>query len=298
LPKQLLDLGATTYFVPAESTGFPTPKAGIRVVRMLRNMLPLEPAEASGFVLHRYPFTRLRIALLGLAIRRGLPRADRTIFISEYSRSVLSQALTLRDTVLIRHGIDLPAEGSAALGEKIVPERPFVLYVSATFPYKRHLELIEAQELAANRDPALPELVLAGPMLGYYGRQVRRRAARSATSVRVLGEVDAVTARALMRSAEALLFGSTCECCPNVLLEYLAAGRPILSSSAGPMPEIGGDAIAYSDPRRPEVWAEDLLRIVQDRELAAVMAQRASARARQFDLDRVVEDTYRALTIW
>jgi len=297
LPRRLRALGATTYFVPGESTGFPTPQPGIRTVRMLRNMLPLEPAEVSRCVLHRYPFTRLRDALIRLAIHRGLPRADRTIFISEYSRTVLSRSLTLRDTVLIRHGIESPLAGSAAPGEKGSPKRPYVLYVSATFPYKHHLELIEAHELAATRNSSLPELVLAGPLLGYYGRLVRDRAARSSAKVRVLGEVDGATARALMSSAEALLFGSTCECCPN-LLEYLAAGRPVLSSSVGPMPEIGGDAVVYSDPTRPAVWAADLLRLLQDRPLANDMVHRASERVKQFALDRVVENTYHALTSW
>jgi glycosyltransferase involved in cell wall biosynthesis len=291
-------MGATTYFAPAESTGFPTPQPGIRVVRMLRNMLPLDAAETAKFAIHRYPFTRLRIALLRSAIRRGLPRADRTIVISSYSLVVLDRLVSLRDTVLVRHGIDSSAANSSVLASKAVTDGPFVLYVSASFPYKHHLELIEAHEIAAARCPGLPELVLAGPLPGYYGRLVRRRVERSKAKVRLLGEVDGTTARALMVSAEALLFGSTCECCPNILLEYLAAGRPILSSSAGPMPEIGGDAVAYSDPERPEIWAADLLRLLQNPELAGDLAHRASTRAMVFDVDFAVEETYRALTNW
>ena len=298
LPERLRDLGATTYFVPAESTGFPTPMPGIRVVRMLRNMLPLEPAEAARFVIHRYPFARLRIALLRSAIRRGLPRSQRTIVISDYSRVALSRVADLKDTVLIPHGIEPLDEGRAPLRPNAAPDGPYVLYVSAAFPYKRQLELIEAHEIAASRDPNLPALVLVGPLTGHYGHLVERRAARSSARVRLLGEVDATTARALMRFAEALLFGSTCECCPNVLLEYLAAGRPILTSSVGPMPEIGGSTVVYSDPTRPQVWAADLLRLLKERALAEEMALRAKARAKDFDIESIVEQTYRALTSW
>lgn len=298
LPRLLRELSASTYFVPGESTGVPTPTRGLRVVRMLRNMLPLDPAEARRFEWRHYPFTRLRISLLRSAMQRGLPRADRTIFISDYSRQELLRAVTLKSTVLIRHGIEVSTVGEVGSTPAPLIERPYVLYVSATYPYKRHLEMIEAHRIATTLDPTVPELVLAGPVVGHYGDLVREKASLSGASVRVLGEVDGPTARALMRSADALLFGSTCECCPNVLLEYLAAGRPILCSAVGPMPEIGGTAVVYSDPKQPAVWAADLVRLLQDREFARDRGHRAAERARDFDVESVVEETYRALTNW
>jgi glycosyltransferase involved in cell wall biosynthesis len=50
------------------------------------------------------------------------------------------------------------------------------------------------------------------------------------------------------QKAKALIFASTCENCPNILLEKMASKKMIFCSSHQPMPEFGKDSVVYFDP--------------------------------------------------
>ena len=45
-----------------------------------------------------------------------------------------------------------------------------------------------------------------------------------------------------------VVFASTCENMPNILLEGMASGLPVASSNYGPMPEILGESGLFFDP--------------------------------------------------
>jgi glycosyltransferase involved in cell wall biosynthesis len=82
--------------------------------------------------------------------------------------------------------------------------------------------------------------------------------------VRFLGHVPYEDLPPLYAAASLFLFPSTCESFPNILLEALATGVPVLSSNRCSMPEIAGDSALYFDPDDPadiarlivETWAD------------------------------------------
>jgi glycosyltransferase involved in cell wall biosynthesis len=74
--------------------------------------------------------------------------------------------------------------------------------------------------------------------------------------VKILGQVAYEELPPLYAAASLFLFPSICESFPNILLEALAAGVPVLSSNACSMPEIAGDAALYFDARSPAQIAE------------------------------------------
>ena len=53
-------------------------------------------------------------------------------------------------------------------------------------------------------------------------------------------------------SSDAFVFASSCENLPNILIEAMASGMPIICSSLGPMPEVLGEQGLYFDPFEPE----------------------------------------------
>jgi len=73
---------------------------------------------------------------------------------------------------------------------------------------------------------------------------------------------------ALMAHCFLFIFQSTCENCPNTLIEALAAGLPIACSSSGVMPEIAGDAAVYFDPFDPDDIGRAIRKIIDDPEVA------------------------------
>ncbi len=78
---------------------------------------------------------------------------------------------------------------------------------------------------------------------------------------------------------------------PNILLEAMASGLTIASSSRGPMPEILGDAGVYFDPEAPASIAAAIERLLEDWQLGAALAEGARRRAGAYSWERAARDT-------
>ena len=75
------------------------------------------------------------------------------------------------------------------------------------------------------------------------------------------------------------------------MAEALAVDVPVACSCACSLPEVGGDAALYVDPRDPRDIAEKTQRGVEDVGLRTGLTQRGLDRARQFTWQRTAEET-------
>ncbi|MDO8597049.1 MAG: hypothetical protein Q7R45_10545, partial [Sulfuricaulis sp.] len=69
----------------------------------------------------------------------------------------------------------------------------------------------------------------------------------------------------------------------------------VLSSSIDPMPEFGGDAVIYFDPRTPADLAAKLATLLANPEQQHDYAQRATARSQCYDWRVTTHRTWHAL---
>lgn len=302
LPELARRRAADVVFVAAGLTGL-RPRGGRpKLVVTLHNMLPFLERERCRYSLWRNPYMRWRLRMLGPGLLRTFRGADRVLYISHFSAQVVEPRVGHRRSRVIPHGVSdawrtgepLPEAQREELG---VGSRYFV-YVSGFEPYKHQDKLLDGFRLFRRRTgDDEHRLVLAGPSFGSYGRRIAQRL-RDEENVVWLGAVEQRSLPALLRGARGLLFASTCETCPNVLLEYLGAGRPVLCSDAPPMPEIGGDAVVYVDALDPEAWGTALAELVEEPESFAALGERARERATRYSWDRTARETFRALSEW
>ena len=94
------------------------------------------------------------------------------------------------------------------------------------------------------------------------------------------------------RDADMFVFASSCENMPNILLEAMAAGLPIISSNRGPMSEILGDTGIYCDPEKPESIAHGILSYIEDPVTMKDSGNRAFERAQQFSWQRCADEPF------
>jgi glycosyltransferase involved in cell wall biosynthesis len=297
LPSFLLEENANVYYAPGGIMVTNVPE-GIISATALRNMLPFDERERSRFPLISY--IRFKLWLLRYVFLISYKKADKIIFISKYSKSEVNKYISdiNNKSVVIPHGLNnlfLNSEDTYVLPEDLEANK-FYLYVSILDVYKAQKELIEAWKLLSDGGFDYP-LVLVGPKYNEYGAEVLSMINELNLQGKViyLGKVEYEKLPALYNSARALLFASSCECCPNILLEKLAAKKPILCSNIEPMPEFGEDAVVYFDPYKPETLVKEIKLLEKDQENMKLLGKKAGEQALKFDWKETVAETVKFL---
>lgn len=300
LPRLIRSLDIDVTFCPGGIIGGRIPK-GCQTVTMFRNMLPFDLVQRKAF---RPGYARWRHWLLERVLMRSMLSADCVIFISEYARGVIETRAgrALKNAVVIPHGIN-PA--FRAVNAKLLPQpriaggNPYLLYVSNIDPYKSHLEVVRAYALMKDRG-VQEKLLLVGKDAAWdpsYGRRVRREIERLELSEDVLlaGSIDYDAMPAYYAHANLIVFASRCENCPNILLEALAASKPIACSNCQPMPEFAGDAAVYFDPASPADICDKICAVLSDPQRMAALSNAALQRSSLYDWTRTAAATWNVI---
>ena len=298
LPKLMRKLDANVLFCPGGIVGAHVPD-GCKCVTMFRNMIPLDAIQR-----RRYPlgYMRMRNWILRRVMLCSMLRADLVIFLSEFAKRVVEEqsAGRLKEAVVIPHGI----HPMFRTGDANPPQRPdwlppgeYLLYASNVDFYKAQVEVVQAFALLKQRRVTTEKLVIVGPEFPPYARLVRAEIARLGLQQDVLlkGIVPYEQMPALYRHAVLNIFASECENCPNILLEALAAGRPVVVSHCPPMPEFAADAVVYFDPRSPEQLMDAMSKLLSDPILMSELAERAREGSLLYDWQRTAQETWSAI---
>ena len=79
------------------------------------------------------------------------------------------------------------------------------------------------------------------------------------------------------------------------MLEAMESGVPVIAARSSSLPEVGGDAALYFDPRNASALAAQLRRVLRDETLRRDLVQRGRQRIAQFRWDRAAEETLKVL---
>jgi glycosyltransferase involved in cell wall biosynthesis len=100
--------------------------------------------------------------------------------------------------------------------------------------------------------------------------------------VTFLGGLDVEQLISLYQECTIFVFPSTVETFGNPLVEAMACGAPIASSSAAAMPEVLGNAGMYFDPNKIDDIRDTILRLLGDQNLRHSISRLAEARSNEF----------------
>jgi glycosyltransferase involved in cell wall biosynthesis len=244
--------GIDVFYFPATYSFFPVWNVGSLVVTM-HDTLP--------FVHPELVFPRLsgRIAWQ-LKEWTAARWADRIVTVSQASSRALHEWLGRPDPRIrvITEGPDPifkpmlcgPACDAVLIRYGLEPANRFLLYVGGLSPHKNLPRLIEAFAQSAEADV---RLVLAGDLHDVFHTdlpRIRATIARLDLLRRVIltGFVPDDDLVFLYNRAYALVQPSVLEGFGLPAVEAMACGTPVLSSRAGSLPEVVGDAGIYFDP--------------------------------------------------
>ena len=153
---------------------------------------------------------------------------------------------------------------------------------------------IEVLLEAHRRLGGLPRLVLAGRVLDDTPLDLSGQ-------VELRGLLDHPSVIDLMRTASVVVVPSIVQdCCPTVVLEAMAVGRPVVAAASGGIIDLVDDGVTglLVPPGDPVALSTALSTVLDDPQRASAMGQAASTRARSFTASAVVgriEELYTAL---
>ena len=295
LPKILIEERANVLFCPGGVIATRVPD-GCKSVTMFRNMIPFDPAA-----LARIPFglQTFRNFILKRLMLSSMARADLTIFISDYARQIIEALTRIKNSVTIPHGINdaFRTHTQSLPRPDWLPHTEYLLYVSRFDVYKHQLEVALAYAALPLNLRNKYKLLLVGErdqvLTSCVEDIVRER--KLENQIQIVGPILYADLPAAYHHATVNLFASSCENCPNILLEALGAGRPVLSSNVMPMPEFGGNAVGYFDPREPSSICDALNHVLNDNLYREQLAAAAVHRALDFDWINTSRETWQLI---
>jgi len=222
---------------------------------------------------HGYTTTDAKMRLYNQLDRWSLPAADRVVTVCQpFARELQAKGVPADKIRIqqmpIRPFQPVPVYVTSALRRQlgIGDSTPVVLSVGRLSREKGHVDLVRAFALLRDRRPP-PRLIIVGEGPEQRAIEQRSRELGLAEVVTLAGHQDDV--QPYYALASLFVLPSHSEGSPNVLLEAMAAGVPVVATAVGGVPEIatdGKDALLVQK-RNPEAFAAAMTRLLDDAEL-------------------------------
>lgn len=164
------------------------------------------------------------------------------------------------------------AEVRAGLGAR---DRPLVLAVGRLHPQKGFAVLVRAAALLATGSRPVPLVVIAGE--GPEREDLTAQITALGAPVRLLGHRTDIAD--LLAAADLVVLPSRWEARALAAQEALRAGRPLVATAVGGLPELLGDAAVLVPPEDPTALAAALAGLLAEPAAAAALGLRGLRRA-------------------
>lgn len=215
---------------------------------------------------------------------------DVSIAVAETNRAALPPAIRRRTRVIV-HGVDLDrtvAEISrdsirAALG--IPSDHLVAISVANLTAQKGYPTLLAAARLLV--DAGLPVTFLAAGA-GPLEHELHAEHARLGLAERFRFLGQRADAHSLIAASDVLVLASNWECMPVVVMEAFALGTPVVATAVGDLPGVIDSGVngILVPPRRPDLLAAELGRLLADPRLRAELAAAGADMVGRFDARR------------
>ncbi len=230
---------------------------------------------------------------LGIAVRRSTS----LLAISRATAEALGERFpkAIGRTVVAPLGVTPALAGTLAAEEaETLPAAGFVLAVGTLEPRKNLPRLVEAYRRLDRRLQDEHPLVVVGALGWETGATLD--ALRSLEDrCTMLGHVSDAALAELYRRCAVFCYPSLGEGFGLPVLEAMAAGAAVLTSNLSSLPEVGGDAVDYVDPRDTASIAAGLSGVLEDEPHRAELGARARARSAEFSWSGFAETVLSSL---
>lgn len=238
-------------------------------------------------LMHLFYYSKMHRMYYQQVIARLAKKAQKIITVSEFSKQQLVELLNIKSELIrvIYNGVD---PSFALNSEKHDMGPPYLLYVGNRRKNKNLAAMLVAFAqakipkdfvflLTGNPNPEL--IVLLSKL-------------RITSRVRFLGFVKESELPKLYKGAYATMFVSLMEGFGLPVIESMASGTPVLTSSESALPEIADGAALCVNPYNVEAITDGINRLVSEKELYNALVEKGLRRAQDFSWQVTAKQTW------
>ncbi|CAN5752019.1 glycosyltransferase family 1 protein [soil metagenome] len=269
------------------------------------NIAPAAPGAPSVVTVHDIAFERFpshypggQQRYLSMMTRLSTRQAAQVIAVSTTTRDDLIECYGIAPNriTVVPNGVEATfrrqtAEEIAAFRRANELPENYLLFVGTLQPRKNLDGLLRAYSHVASRID-WPLVVIGGE--GWLYSPIHRlvRQLGLSNQVRFAGYVEPSELPTWYAAATIFVFPSHYEGFGLPVIEAMASGTPVITSTTSSLPEVAGDAALLVRPTSPVEIARAMLQLAEDEELGRELAGRGLDRARQYSWRRTAEETY------
>jgi len=230
-------------------------------------------------------------------------KASKLVTVSGFSADDISRSFGLeRDHVsVVYNGVNsdfapIPVEEADQVRMKYTKGKPFFLFVGALHPRKNIDGLLKAFDRFRFEHGPEVNMVIAGgqmfktgPIHEVYNHMQFR------DEVIFTGRVSSDELKKLMASAMALTFVPHFEGFGIPVIEAMSAGTPVICSNTTSLPEVGGEAVLYVNPKDIGDIASAMQRISSDAQLRNQLRESGFRQKEKFNWDTSAVQLWKSL---
>lgn len=271
-------------------------------VTMSRNMLIFDMNEQRRF---GWSWWRIKLMMLNFIQRKSFDKASGLIFISEHAKKVISQVINTsnKKISIIHHGVSSIFRSEPKVQKPIETydfNQPFrFLYVSSIWIYKHPWNVVQAiNNLRIRGYPVILDIVGANEEKNAGDKLYESIKAVSGKENFVFWHqgVGLEEVSNYYKQSDAFIFASTCENMPNILIEAMSSGLPIVCSDYAPMPEFLGEAGLYIDPLSVTEMEEKLEKLLLDVHLRQEISALSYQESFKYNWQKCAKETFAFLS--
>lgn len=269
-------------------------------VTMFQNLLVFDKYQIKK---EGFTFLRFKTWILKFFQSYSFKNSDGIIFISKNAKDYLlknyNNIVKNLNSTIIPIGVDNNFQIEKRNIKIYNNQKTFkLLYVSTVKSYKHQWNLIDAVSLLINNGYNITLDLLGGGDKKFINKLNKSidKLGRNSDKVTFHGKQDQRIVKKYYESSDLLVYPSSCENCPSIILEAMSYGLPIASSNLRPMTDILGDSALYFDHTNIISIAETVEVFIKNVELRSKLSLELFNKSKKYNWEIITENTFSYLS--